>query len=140
MLKSLFRKLFFDFDRMSEFVFQAYEDKTTHFDNNELITFAIQSYNRNMEIRNFLTSNYKNTYYAVEVLKELSVLESNFDPNTVEPGSLSGKEVILRWNLLTAVFDYIKQFQFDHGVDDVTFYSLYKHSLKKYDLKPLVML
>ena len=143
MFKSLMKGLLFDFDRLSYVVTQTYDETVSNFDDDELFNFTLQSQNRYNEICEFLNSSFGSDYYTKELMKELNALLQNADMNSMGIESLhsfSGKETAIRWNLFTATFDYVRQFLEDDGVDSAFFQKLYKTTLKKYNLNPLVML
>ena len=120
-----------------------YEDIIEDFSNEDLYNFTLQSQNRNNDISNFIFTYFGKDYYTDEVNKEIEALTINIDINALDSefiGTFQGKQAAVRWNLLTAVFDYVKQFLGDEGIDSAFFYKLYKTSLKKYHLTPLKML
>jgi len=64
-------------------------------------------------------------------------LRNNFNINSIDHyfiGSFQGKQYAVRWNILTASFDYVRQFLGDEGVDSAFFYNLYKTSLRDINL------
>tara|TARA_B100000315_G_scaffold136050_1_gene125341 strand:- start:235 stop:666 length:432 start_codon:yes stop_codon:yes gene_type:complete len=143
MFKSLMKGLLFDFDRLSYVISQTYDETTSIYDNKELFNFTLQSQNRYDEICNFLNSTFGSDYYTKELISELNALLQNADMHSMGIESLqsfTGKETAIRWNLFTATFDYVRQFLEDDGVDSAFFQKLYKTTLKKYNLNPLVML
>jgi hypothetical protein len=96
-----------------------------------------------MIIKNYLNSTFGSDYYTKELISELNALLQNADMHSMGIESLqsfTGKETAIRWNLFTATFDYVRQFLEDDGVDSAFFQKLYKTTLKKYNLNPLVML
>ena len=143
MFKSFFKKLLFNFDQLSYLVTGNYDDIASNFSNDELYNFTLASQNRCDEIKYFLQSNFGNDYYFKEFNREISALINNFNIKSIDANYISsfqGKQYAIRWNILTATFDYVKQFLRDEGVDSAFFYNLYKTSLKRYQLIPIEML
>ncbi len=143
MFKSFLKGLFFDFDQISHLVTGNYEDMISSFSNEELYFFSLKSQNRVEEIKVFLSNHFGKDFYTDELNKEINFMVHNVNLDNVNSeliGNFQGKQNIDRWNLLTASFDYVKQFIGDDGVDSAFFYKLYKASLEKSNLRPLEML
>ena len=143
MFKSFFKGLMFDFDQLSSFVVGNYEDMISNFSSEDLYSFSLRSQNRHEEIKKFLEYNFDKDYYTKEFDREILALISNFNINSIDSdfiGTFQGKQYAIRWNILTATFDYVKQFLGDEGVDSAFFYKLYKTSLKRFELNPIEIL
>ena len=143
MFKSFFKGLLFDFDQLSSLVTGNYLDMVSYFSDEELYMFSLKSQNRVEEIKVFLSTYFGKDYYTDELNKEINSMIQNANLETIDAAfanSFQGKQIIDRWNLLTATFDYVKQFIGDDGIDSAFFYNLYKASLDKSNLRPMEML
>lgn len=143
MIKSFFKGFLFNFDQISDLIIGNYEDILTHFDQDEIYKFSLKSQSRTGEIFEFFDSYFKKDFYSDELKSEINALLEDADLNYIDvkfSGSFQGKQLVSRWNLLTAVFDYVKQFRLDDGVDCAFFYKLYKTVLKKYKLSAIKMI
>lgn len=143
MFKAFLKGLLFNFDQLSYLVTGNYDDIISNFTEEELYSFTLKSQNRCNEIIQFLQSSFGKDYYFNEFSREISALIKNFNVNSINYdfiGSFQGKQYAVRWNILTASFDYVKQFLGDDGIDSAFFYKLYKTSLKRYQLNPIEML
>ena len=143
MFKSFLKGLLFDFDQISHLVSGNYEDMISTFSNDELYSFSLKSQNRVEEIKVFLSNHFGKDFYTDELNKEINSMVQNVNLDNLKSeliGNFQGKQIIDRWNLLTATFDYVKQFIGDDGIDGAFFYNLYKASLDKSNLRPLEML
>jgi len=143
LFKSFFKGLLFDFDQLSNIVVGNYEDMISHFDDDELYSFSLRSQSRVDEIKVFLSTYFGKDYYTDELNSEIQAMVHYANLETIDAqfsSSFQGKQIIARWNLLTATYDYVKQFLGDDGVDSAFFYKLYKSSLKRCNLNPMEML
>ena len=144
MFKSFFKGLLFDFDgQLSSLIVGNYNDIVSNFSSEDLYNLTLQSQARQNQIIMFLENNLGNDYYARELADEIAELNLHFNITSINPdfiGTFQGSQYAIRWNILTASFDYVKQFLHEDGVDSAFFYNLYKSSLKRCEINPIKMI
>ena len=139
MIKSFFKGFLFDFDQISHLIVGNYDDIIQDFDNDELYNFTMLSQSRFDEIISFMNLNFGEDYYLKEFKSELKTIDKHIAIDKENIRSFQMMLEIDRINLLTATFDYVKQFIMDDGVDSAFMYKLYKECLNKRNLSPLIM-
>ena len=139
MIKSFFKGLLFNFDQITFLVVGNYDDIIENFDDDELYDFTMESYSRFEELIGFMHLNFGEDYYIKEFRRELKTISRHIAIDKKNIRSFQMMIEVDRINLLTATFDYVKQFIMDDGVDSAFMYKLYKECLKKKNLTPLMM-